>query len=64
MLANSYDYDETGVNLTPRTTVSPQANWRLRLTPVISGALFAGYYYYNADNAGRPRSGSPRPTPG
>ena len=51
VLANSYDYDETGVNLTPRTTVSPQANWRLRLTPVISGALFAGYYYYNADNA-------------
>ena len=50
MLANAYDYDETGANLTPRTTVNPQANWRLQLTPVLSGALFGGYYYYNADD--------------
>ena len=28
VLANAYDYDETGENLTPRTTVNPQANWR------------------------------------
>ena len=50
ILANTFDYDETGSNLTPRTTVNPQANWQLRLTPVLSGALFGGYYYYNADN--------------
>ena len=50
MLANTYDYDEDGDNLTPRTTVNPQANWTLQLTPVLSGALFGGYYYYNADN--------------
>jgi hypothetical protein len=50
LLANTYDYDETASNLTPRTTVNPQANWRLQLTPVFSGVLFGGYYYYNADN--------------
>jgi len=50
VLANAYDYDETGDDLTPRTTVSPQANVALQLTPVLSGALFAGYYYYDADN--------------
>jgi hypothetical protein len=51
LLANTYDYDETGGSLTPRTTVNPQANWRLQLTPVFSGVLFGGYYYYTADNA-------------
>jgi hypothetical protein len=50
LLANTYDYDETASNLTPRTTVNPQANWQLQLTPVFSGVLFGGYYYYNADN--------------
>ena len=50
VLANAYDYDETGENLTPRTTVNPQANWALQLTPTLSGALFGGYYYYNADD--------------
>jgi hypothetical protein len=50
LLANSYDYDETGANLTPRTIVNPQANWTLQLTPVLSGALFAGYFYYNAND--------------
>jgi hypothetical protein len=50
LLATSFDYDETSQNLTPRTTLNPQANWVLRLTPVLSGSLFGGYYYYNADN--------------
>lgn len=50
VLATSYDYDETGQNLTPRSTVNPQANWRLQLTPTLSGALFGGYYYYDADD--------------
>ena len=50
ILANTFDYDQEANNLTPRTTVNPQANWQLRLTPVLSGALFGGYYYYNADN--------------
>ena len=50
LLANTYDYDTEATNLTPRTTVNPQANWRLQLTPVFSGVLFGAYYYYNADN--------------
>ena len=50
VLASSIDYSEEGDNLTPRTTVNPQANWTLQLTPVLSGALFGGYYYYDADN--------------
>ena len=50
VLASSFDYSEEGNNLTPRTTVNPQANWTLQLTPVLSGALFGGYYYYDADN--------------
>ena len=51
VLANAVDYDESGVNLTPRTTVNPQANWQLQLTPLLSGTLFGGYFYYDADNA-------------
>jgi hypothetical protein len=50
VIANAYDYDAEGANLTPRTTVNPQANWQLQLTPVLSGALFGGYYYYNAED--------------
>jgi hypothetical protein len=50
LLATSYDYDQESRSLTPRTTLNPQANWVLQLNPVLSGALFGGYYYYNADN--------------
>ena len=53
VLATSFDYDkETTDDLAPRVTVNPQANWQLQLTPVLSGALFGGYYYYNADDTG------------
>lgn len=44
------DYDNTATNRTPRTTLQGDGLWRLRLTPVLSGALFGSYTYYDAEN--------------
>lgn len=44
------DYDDTSTNRSPRTTLQGDALWRLRVTPVLSAALFGSYVYYKADN--------------
>jgi len=51
LVATNIDYDETGPDLTPRSSVQGDALWRLRFTPVLSGALFANYLYRDSDNA-------------
>lgn len=49
-LGTNIDYDEVSANRTPRYTLEGEGLWRLRLTPVLSSAVFANYLYYNADN--------------
>ena len=44
------DYDETATNRVPRTTLQGDGLWRLQVTPVLSGAIFGSYTYYDADN--------------
>lgn len=50
LIATNTTYDETGGNLTPRYIVNPQANWQMELSPLVTAAVYAGYFYYNADN--------------
>lgn len=50
LTATNFDYSEVAANRTPRTIVQGDALWRLRLTPVFSGALLGSYYLYQADN--------------
>ena len=45
-----FDYSEEAEDETPRTTLLGDAAWLLRFSPVLSGVLGAGYYYYTADN--------------
>jgi hypothetical protein len=47
--ATNFDYSEDAANRTPRTFVQGDALWRLRLNPVLSGALLGSYYTYQAD---------------
>jgi hypothetical protein len=52
-LVGSYtDYDETGEDLTPRGSALGTGTWTLQLTPVLSSAVRAAYFYYSADNEG------------
>ncbi len=51
LVATHTDYDETTPDTTARTNAQGDALWRLRLTPVLSGALFGSYRYFDADNA-------------
>ena len=50
LAATSFDYDEVTSDTTPRVNVVGDALWRLRVTPVFSGAVFATYRYFDADN--------------
>jgi hypothetical protein len=48
--ATQLDYSEDAdEDLSPASTLSGDALWRLRLNPVLSGALLASYYYYDTD---------------
>jgi hypothetical protein len=40
------DYSEDSEDLSPSGSLNGEALWRLRLNPVLSGALLANYYYY------------------
>jgi hypothetical protein len=51
LAATRVDYDEVTNDTTPRTNVQGDALWRLRLTPVLSGALFGAYRYFDSENA-------------
>lgn len=49
--ATRFDYSGDDADTrSPRTTVAGDVLWRLQLTPVLSGALGAGYSWYEADN--------------
>ena len=47
--ATQITYTEDAEDLSPSGTVSGDALWRLRLNPVLSGALLANYFYYATD---------------
>jgi hypothetical protein len=50
-IGSSINYsDENQTNLVPRWTAEGRAGWTLRLSPVLSSALDASYYHYEADN--------------
>ncbi len=49
--ATRFDYDEVTSDTTPRDNFTGDALWRLRFTPVLSGAVLASYRYFEADNA-------------
>ena len=44
--ATQIDYTEDSEDLSPSGSLNSEALWRLRLNPVLSGALLANYYYY------------------
>ena len=44
--ATQIDYTEDSEDLSPSGSLNGEALWRLRLNPVLSGALLANYYYY------------------
>ncbi|MBP7003128.1 hypothetical protein [Amaricoccus sp.] len=48
--ATRFDYDEVTNDTTPRDNLTGDALWRLRLTPVLSGAVLASYRYFEADD--------------
>lgn len=49
--ATTIDYSgDNADQFTARTSADGEALWRLRLNPVLSGAVFAGYRYQDADN--------------
>ncbi len=48
--ATRFDYSDTSTERIPRTSLRGSAGWTLRLTPVLSGALVARYYRYDAEN--------------
>jgi hypothetical protein len=45
-----FDYTEENVDRTPRSYLEGSAEWRLRLTPVLSSALRGSYLYFEAEN--------------
>lgn len=49
--ATRFDYDKVTGDTTPRTTLNVEALWRLRFTPVLSGAVLGAYDYFDSDNA-------------
>jgi hypothetical protein len=49
--ATLYDYSEESTDRIPRTSLRGSAAWTLRLTPVLSSAVVARYYRFDADNA-------------
>lgn len=51
LAATNVDYDEVTEDTTPRSSIQGDALWRLRFTPVLSGALFGAYAYRDSDNA-------------
>lgn len=49
--ATAIDYSgDNADQFTARSSADGEALWRLRLNPVLSGAVFAGYRYQEADN--------------
>jgi hypothetical protein len=50
LLATKFDYSDQSDNRVPRTTVEGQANWNLRLNPVLSSQVLADVLHYQAQN--------------
>jgi hypothetical protein len=50
-VATRFDYDEVTNDTTPRDNYAGDALWRLRFTPVLSGAVLGAFRYFEADNA-------------
>lgn len=44
-----FTYSDDAENLRPRSTYYGEAEWRLRLNPVLSGTLLGSYYYFDTD---------------
>lgn len=51
-IGSSIDYSDStdDADLVPRTTLEGQGQWALRLTPVLSSAIFGAYTYYDGDD--------------
>lgn len=50
LVATRFDYDQVTSDTTPRTNFTGEALWRLRFTPVLSGAVLGSYDYFDSDN--------------
>ena len=48
--ATRFDYREDDNELSPRTEAEGEALWRLRLNPVLSGALLGSYNYFESED--------------
>lgn len=53
--ATRFEYSDESTDRVPRTTLRGSAAWALRLTPVLSSAVVARYYRYDADNLAETR---------
>jgi hypothetical protein len=47
--ATQFDYRDDAENLRPRSTTYGEAEWLLRLNPVLSGSLLGSYYYFDTE---------------
>ena len=48
--ATHFDYSDDDTDEVPRTSVTTELAWTLRLTPILSSAVTANYLYYDADD--------------
>lgn len=48
--ATNIDYEDVSANRVPRYTIESGAAWRLRMSSVISGQVYADYLFYSADD--------------
>ena len=50
-----FEYSDDGSTRTPRSSIQGRGLWTLRLTPVLSSAVLARYYLFEADNLAETR---------
>ncbi len=55
LAATRFDYSNDESDRTPRTSLQGRALWTLELTPVLSSAVLARYYLFEADNLAETR---------